>query len=132
MRRRGAAGLICDGAIRDVGTLAQWTDFPVFTRFVTPRGPTSAERGSLNGPAVFGGRLVRPGDLVIGDDEGLVVLTPEMVRTRIGDAEARMEREAGWEASLSAGDSMAKTFGLTASLTAKVAPPSTPQRPQRK
>lgn len=132
MRRRGAAGLICDGAIRDVGTLARWTDFPVFTRFVTPRGPASAERGSLNGPVVFGGRLVRPGDLVIGDDDGLVVLTPEMVRTRIGDAEARMEREAGWEASLAAGDSMAKTFGLTASLTAKVAPPARPHRPQRK
>ena len=38
IRRKGAVGLVCDGAIRDVGTLAGWTDFSVFTRSVTPRG----------------------------------------------------------------------------------------------
>ena len=43
-----------------------------------------------------------------------------------------MEREAGWEASLAAGDSIAKTFGLTATLTAMVAAPARPHRPQRK
>ncbi len=114
MRRRGAVGLICDGAIRDVGTLAQWTDFPIFTRHVTPRGPSSAERGSINAPVVFGGQVVRPGDLLIGDDDGLVVLSPDVVRARIGDAEAKLELEAGWETSLSGGKSMAETFGLAA------------------
>jgi len=112
MRRRGAVGLVCDGAIRDVGTLAGWGDFPVFTRHVTPRGPASAERGTINGPVVVGGQLVRPGDLVIGDDDGLVALGPEAVRGRIGDAEAKLRREAGWQESLLAGRSMAQTFGL--------------------
>ncbi len=114
MRRRGAAGLVCDGAIRDVGTLARWDDFAVFTRHVTPRGPSSAERGAINIPVVVGGVLIRPGDLIIGDDDGLVSLSSEAVRARIADAEATLERETRWEASLGQGRSMAETFGLAA------------------
>ena len=86
--------------------------FSVYTRSITPRGPSSAERGAVNLPVVIGGRLVSPGDLVIGDADGLVALTPETVRTRIADAEARLAREAEWQASLAAGRSMRETFGL--------------------
>jgi 4-hydroxy-4-methyl-2-oxoglutarate aldolase len=111
-RRRGAIGVICDGAIRDVGTLAQWPNFPVFTRHVTPRGPWSAERGAVNAPVVFGGRIVRPGDLVIGDDDGLVALDPELIRSTIGDAEGKLRRESEWQESLAGGRSMIETFGL--------------------
>lgn len=116
LRRRGAAGLVCDGAIRDVGTLAGWTDFPVFTRHITPRGPASAERGTINGPVVVGGQLVRPGDLLLGDDDGLVALGPDIVRGRIDDALAKLAREAGWQESLLAGRTMAQTFGLADAL----------------
>jgi 4-hydroxy-4-methyl-2-oxoglutarate aldolase len=112
LRRRGAVGVVCDGAIRDVGRLSQWTDFSVFTRHVTPRGPWSAERGAVNAPAVFGGQTIGPGDLLIGDDDGLVALDAEFVRSRIADAEARLRLEAEWEESLAAGRSMAETFGL--------------------
>lgn len=119
LRRLGAAGLVCDGAVRDVGTLAGWDDFPVFTRHVTPRGPASAERGVVNGPVVVGGQLVRPGDLLIGDDDGLVALAPEAVRGRIGDAEAKLRREAEWQESLLAGRSMAQTFALADPLPVK-------------
>jgi regulator of RNase E activity RraA len=104
---------VCDGAVRDVGTLAGWADFPVFARWITPRGPASAERGAVNLPVVVGGRLVRPGDLVIGDDDGLVALSPAVVRGRIGDAEAKLAREAEWEASLAAGHTVRETFGLS-------------------
>lgn len=72
LHMRGARGIICDGAIRDVAALAGWPDFSVFTRSITPRGPSSAERGSVNAAVMFGGRLVSSGDLVIGDDDGLV------------------------------------------------------------
>ena len=112
LRRRGAAGLVCDGAIRDVATLAGWTDFSVFARWITPRGPSSAERGAVNLPVTIGGRLVTTGDLVIGDDDGLVALAPSTIRTRIGDAEAKLAREAEWEESLAAGRSVLETFGL--------------------
>jgi 4-hydroxy-4-methyl-2-oxoglutarate aldolase len=112
VRRKGGVGVLCDGAIRDVATLAGWPDFPVFTRFVTPRGPSSADRGAVNVPVVVGGLLVSPGDLVIGDDDGLVALSPAAVRARIADAEAKLDLEAEWEASLSGGRSIRETFSL--------------------
>ncbi len=52
------------------------------------------------------------GDLVIGDDDGVVALSPDTVRGRIGDAEARLAREAGWIESLAAGRSVIETFGV--------------------
>ncbi len=111
LRRRGAAGVVCDGAVRDVGTLARWDDFSVFTRAITPRGPTGVAKGAVNVAVTIGGCLVSPGDLIIGDDDGLVALTPALVRDRIDAAEARLAREAEWEASLGAGRSMKETFG---------------------
>lgn len=114
LRRRGAVGVICDGAIRDVATLSQWSDFSVFNRHVTPRGPLSAEHGAVNAPAVFGGQIVSPGDLVIGDDDGLVALDPASIRDRIDKAEAKLNLEAEWLKSLEGGRSMAATFNLGA------------------
>ncbi len=116
LRRRGGAGLVCDGAIRDVGVLAGWADLAVFTRSITPRGPATAERGAVNAAVVVGGRLVAPGDLIIGDDDGLVALSPATVRGRIGDSEAKLAREAQWEASLAAGRSVCETFGIAAAV----------------
>jgi 4-hydroxy-4-methyl-2-oxoglutarate aldolase len=112
LRNRGAAGVVCDGAVRDVATLSGWPDFSVFSRSITPRGPTSAADGTINAPVTIGGRRVAPGDLVIGDDDGLVALSPETVRTRIRDAEARLAREDGWIKSLAAGKSVVETFGV--------------------
>jgi regulator of RNase E activity RraA len=114
LRRRGCAGLVCDGAVRDVATLAGWPDFSVHTRSVTPRGPLSAARGEINAPVVLGGQVVNPGDLVIGDDDGLIVLSPEAVRSRIGDAQARLALEAGWIESLAGGRTAVETFGVAA------------------
>jgi 4-hydroxy-4-methyl-2-oxoglutarate aldolase len=112
LRAKGVAGLVCDGAVRDTGTLAGWDDFPVFSRWITPRGPTGADRGAVNLPVVIGGCLVSPGDLVIGDDDGLVALTPAIVRQRIADAEAKLAREAAWIDALASGKSAAEVFGL--------------------
>jgi 4-hydroxy-4-methyl-2-oxoglutarate aldolase len=112
LRNRGAAGVVCDGAVRDVATLSGWPDFAVFSRSITPRGPSSAEHGTINAPVIIGGRKVTPGDLVIGDDDGLVALSPETVRSRIRDAEARLARETGWIDSLAAGRSVVETFGV--------------------
>jgi 4-hydroxy-4-methyl-2-oxoglutarate aldolase len=118
LRRRGAAGVVCDGAVRDVATLAGWSDFPVFTRHITPRGPMSSERGAVNVPAVVGGRLVTPGDLILGDDDGLVALTPETVRVRLGAAQVKVARETEWIAALAEGKSVADVFALTLAASA--------------
>lgn len=112
LRRRGGVGVVCDGAIRDVATLARWSDFSVFTRSVTPRGPMSANQGAVNVPVVVGGCVVSPGDLLIGDDDGLAALSPSVVRDRIAEAEAKLAQETEWEASLASGRSAQETFSL--------------------
>lgn len=114
LRSRGCAGLICDGPVRDVAMLASWPDFSVFTRFVTPRGPSGAKQGSVNGRVHIGGRLVSPGDLILGDDDGLAALSPETVRGRIVDAEAKLALEEQWIAALADGREAAEVFGIGA------------------
>ena len=116
LRAKGVAGLVCDGAVRDVGTLGSWTDFPVFSRWINPRGPTSAERGAINRPVTIGGAPVAPGDLMIGDDDGLVVLSAPNARALIGEAEAKLAREGAWIEGLAAGTSAVDVFGLQAAI----------------
>ena len=117
LRRRGAAGLVCDGAIRDVATLSEWTDFSVFTRSITPRGPASFGAGSVNVPVKIGGRQVTPGDLVMGDDDGLVAMAPDMVRKHLRDAQAKLALEAEWTTNLASGRTVAQTFALAPAKT---------------
>ena len=62
--------------------------------------------------------LVAPGGLVIGDDDGLVSLSPLIVRTRIADAEAKLARETGWISALASGKSAAEVFGLAPAVPA--------------
>ena len=112
LRAKGVAGVICDGAVRDVGTLGGWDDFPIFARWINPRGPTGADRGAINAAVTIGGASVAPGDLVIGDDDGLVSLSPMQVRTLIADAEAKLSRETGWIEAFATGKSAADVFGL--------------------
>jgi len=112
LHRRGAAGVVCDGAVRDVAAIAGLSDFAVFSRWITPRGPTAAERGAVNAPVVIGGARVSPGDLIIGDDDGLVCLSPQDVRGRLAAAQAKVAKEAEWIAELQAGNSVKDVFGL--------------------
>lgn len=112
LRRRGGRGIVCDGAIRDVATLAGWDNFSVFARHVTPRGPRSAADGTVNAPCRVGGVRIHPGDLILGDDDGVVALPRSVILGRIDDAEAKMAMEEGWTASLTAGLSVRETFGL--------------------
>jgi regulator of RNase E activity RraA len=112
LRRRGAAGIVCDGAVRDVAELAGWNDLSVFSRFISPMGPTGWARGSVNGVAIIGGKHVSPGDLIIGDDDGVVALSPDLVLSLIEAAEAKMALEVKWQADIADGKTIAETFGL--------------------
>jgi regulator of RNase E activity RraA len=113
VRNLGGIGVVCDGAVRDVATLAEWNEFSVFARHVTPRGPTGVVLGSVNGPIVVGGSTVHPGDLVIGDDDGLVALSPDAIRDGIAGAEAKIALEDEWMASLASGIPVNEIFGLS-------------------
>jgi 4-hydroxy-4-methyl-2-oxoglutarate aldolase len=117
-RLKGIVGVVVDGPVRDVGTLASWSDFPVFGRGHTARGPSSMERGSVNEPVVFGGVRVEPGDLVLGDDDGLVVVPRGEAEARLEAALAMVRAEAGWEARLAGGESTLEVFGVPAAAEA--------------
>jgi 4-hydroxy-4-methyl-2-oxoglutarate aldolase len=111
-RRKGIAGVLVDGAVRDVNTLAQWTDFPVFTRWITPRGPSSMERGSVNDTIVFGGIPVSPFDVVVGDDDGLVIVPQAVSERTLALCLAHVAAEKKWETALAKGDTTVETFNV--------------------
>ena len=74
-QQRGCVGFVVDGAIRDSAAFAD-ADFPCYARDVTHRGPFKTGPGAINVPVSIGGQVVQPGDVIIGDEDGLVVFPP--------------------------------------------------------
>lgn len=111
-RLKGIAGIVVDGPVRDIGTLASWPDFPVLSRGHTARGPSSMERGLVNGPVMLGGVAVTPGDLILADDDGIVVLPPEDARRHLAAALAMVEAEQRWEGRLGRGETTLEVFNV--------------------
>ncbi len=94
-KSRGIAGIVCDGAIRDRDEIAETEDFPVYARSATPNGPYKNGPGEINVPVVIGGKIVRPGDIIVGDGDG-VIIVPQEIASEIADAtDAVMKKEAG-------------------------------------
>jgi regulator of RNase E activity RraA len=101
-RKRGIAGLVIDGAIRDSETLAGW-DFPVFAAGITHRGPWKDGPGEINVVVSVGGMVVRPGDLMAGDADGVLAIAPEEAEAVIAAAEAHQRKEKASMAAIEAG-----------------------------
>lgn len=74
---RGVRGIVCDGAVRDAESLAAMENFPVYAKAVTPNGPYKNGPGAINVPVVIGGKVVYPGDIVVGDSDGVLFIRPE-------------------------------------------------------
>jgi regulator of RNase E activity RraA len=103
MKRKGVAALVVDGAVRDRAHITS-LGVPVYARAVNPAPPTFSGAGEINVPVCCGGVVVEPGDIVIADDEGIVVI-PRRDLDWVLAAVAEIEvTEAGWMASLNAGE----------------------------
>ena len=103
--RRGAAGIVIDGLCRDSRTLAE-LDLPVYARGVAPTACPAKGVPVVQVPIMIGSVEVRPGDLVLGDDDGLVVATEEEVLAVLDQAEAIQRREEALRTAIAAGSSL--------------------------
>jgi RraA family protein len=92
--RRGLAGMVLYGAIRDARTLRAG-GFPVFAAGVTHRGPYKDGPGEINVPISIGGMVITPGDLVIGDDDGVLAVPFDEVPSVLGAAQEKSNAEVG-------------------------------------
>jgi 4-hydroxy-4-methyl-2-oxoglutarate aldolase len=90
---RGVAGLVINGGVRDVGPIAR-RGFAVFAPAISMKATVKATPGLINHPIVCGGVTVYPGDLVLADDDGVVVVARERVSQVLEAARQREEREA--------------------------------------
>lgn len=89
---RGAAGLVIDGAVRDAAILSS-SDFPVFARAAIHRGPYKNGPGAMNVPVSIGGMVVNPGDIVVGDEDGVVAFPPSVAGDLLKAVQAQADKE---------------------------------------
>ena len=85
-RRRGLAGIVADGFCRDLRGLRE-IGLPVFARGTTPRSGTTVSRAPLGATVACGGVAVSPGDIVFGDDDGLLIAAPQRIEAALDTAE---------------------------------------------
>jgi regulator of RNase E activity RraA len=91
-QKLGVAGIVADGCVRDAQEIRK-SGFPVFSAGLSPNGPFKEGPGEINFPISCGGQVVRPGDIIIGDDDGVVVLKQELAKTVIEEVDKIIQRE---------------------------------------
>jgi 4-hydroxy-4-methyl-2-oxoglutarate aldolase len=99
---RGVVGLVIDAGVRDIAALRAM-GFPVWSRAIHAQGTVKASPGSVNVPVVAAGQIVRPGDIVVADDDGVLALPAELGREVAAAAEKRLSNEDAKRAQLAGG-----------------------------
>lgn len=103
-RHRGIAGFVVDGLIRDLPDILDLGDFPVFARGVSPIGPLHRGPGEINHAISAGGIVVRAGDIIVGDLNGVVVVPRDIAAELLVRLRTRAAREAEYTAAVRRGD----------------------------
>jgi 4-hydroxy-4-methyl-2-oxoglutarate aldolase len=115
LRAHGVRGLITETGVRDVADLRRM-GFPVWSAAVSAQGTVKSTAGAVNVPIVVGGQLVRPGDAVLADDDGVLCVPRADVARGVAAAQARETKEAAARAAFEAGELGLDRYGLRAKL----------------
>lgn len=113
--KRGVAGIVVDGAIRDVEDMRKMR-FPVYCKGITPAGPHKGWADCVNVPIQCGGIPVRPGDLIVGDDDGVAVVPLGYMKDVYDESIKRLKKEKSWLEKIEKGQSSLDAVGLRTAL----------------
>lgn len=109
-KTKGIAGLVIDGCVRDADDI-EAMGFPVFSRGLCIRGTTNYGDGTLNEPVIIGDWVVNPGDIIVGDRDGVVVVPQGRIEEALEKSIAREEKEKNVRAELRKGLTSIQIYG---------------------
>lgn len=110
-KARGAAAIVIDGAMRDVAEVRE-SGLPAYARAIVPTGPHKGFGGEINAPVQCAGVAVRPGDILVGDEDGVVVIRPDQLAGLVERCKTRIANEDKILEGLAKGKTTVELLGL--------------------